>query len=103
MYDIIHYIMRKYELMVVAKSDFPHEDEKKRKALIEKLLTDQEGYTNLKVDDLGKKQLAYEINKQTEGCYILATFEANAIHAGKIEQQVKLTDSVLRYLLTRAD
>ncbi len=97
---IISYIMRTYELMVVVKNDFAHEDEKKRTAFVEKLLTEQQ-YSKLTVDDFGKKELAYEIEKQKEGCYLLATIEAETMNIARLEQQVKLTENVLRYLLTK--
>lgn len=92
--------MRQYELMIVVKKDFPHDDEKKRKAFVEKLLTEQT-YTDLAVEDFGKRELAYEIQKENEGCYLLVTFKADAVDAIRLEQQVKLTEGILRYLLTR--
>ena len=94
--------MRKYELMVVMKKEFPHEDEKKRNEVIEQMLTGQK-IEKLAVSDFGKKQLAYEIKKETEGCYILATFESEAVIISQVEAQVRLMDGVLRYLLTKLD
>ncbi|MCX8008665.1 MAG: 30S ribosomal protein S6 [Patescibacteria group bacterium] len=95
-------LMRQYELMVVVKNDFPHQDEKKRISLVEKLLGGQQ-YKDLVVEDFGKRLLAYPIKKQTEGCYLLAKFSSSQVSVAVIEQQVKLLDSVLRYLLTRTD
>jgi small subunit ribosomal protein S6 len=92
--------MRQYELLVITEPDFPHEDEKKRGELVKRLLTNQE-VSNITVEDWGKKQLAYEINKKTEGCYLLITCETNAFGLKELEAQVKLTPSVVRYLLTR--
>lgn len=93
--------MRTYELMVVMTKDFPHEDEKQRTEAVEKLLVEQK-FSKFSVADLGKKDLAYEIQKETEGCYLLATFEAETIDIKRLDQQVKLTEGILRYLLTRA-
>lgn len=92
--------MRTYELMIVTVPDFPHEDEKKREALVKKLLYEQKT-GNVTTTDLGKKRLAYEIKKLEEGCYFLVTIESETINAAKIEQQVKLEPVILRYLLTR--
>jgi small subunit ribosomal protein S6 len=95
-------IMRTYELMIVMTPDFPHEDEKKRVELVSKLLYEQQT-KSVVIADLGKKRLAYEIKKLNDGCYLLVTIECDAINAAKIEQQVKLSPAVLRYLLTRRE
>ena len=94
--------MQKYELMLVTTADFPHEDEKKRTDLVKKLLSDQT-ISDLVIVDMGKKHLAYEIQKKTEGCYFLVTFAGEGVNIGAIEQQVKLQLMVLRYLLTKKD
>lgn len=90
--------MRQYELMVVAKHDIPREDEKKRRKIVESLLSGQE-HEELTVEDFGKRNLAYPIKKQTEACYLLARFKAKRIEIAKIEQRAKMSDTVLRYLL----
>lgn len=92
--------MRQYELIVITEPTFPHEDDKKRAELIQRLLANQE----LKIvseENWGKKKLAYEINKKDEGCYFLVTFNSDSFNAKAIEQQVKLTPSVVRYMVTR--
>lgn len=91
--------MRTYELMLVVNPSFPHDDEKKSKELVDKLLADQD-VNDLKVEVWGKKQLAYEIKKQTEAVYLLATFQANHADSQKLEQKIKLQSDVIRYLLT---
>lgn len=94
--------MRKYELMLVVVPTFPQEDEKKRTELVEKLLNDQE-ITDLAINVWGKRQLAYEIKKQTEALYIVVTFQSNQVNAAKLEQKIKLQTEVIRYLLTRLE
>lgn len=98
-HDIISYIMRTYELMLVVNPSFPHDDEKKSKELVDKLLADQD-VSDLKVEVWGKKQLAYEIKKQTEAVYLLATFQSAHADSQKLEQKIKLQSDVIRYLLT---
>lgn len=88
---------RQYELMVIVKTTFPYDDEKKRSDLLEKLVG--ETATIVEHTLLGKKGLAYPIQKQGEGAYILATVEGT-IQVGDIEKQVRLGEDVLRYLLT---
>lgn len=92
--------MRQYELLVITEPDFPHEDEKKRLELVNRLLVNQK-FTNLEVTDWGKKKLAYEIRKKDEGCYILIVFVSDAVDLAALDKQVKLTPVLMRYLLTR--
>lgn len=92
--------MRKYELMIVLKPTFEHGTEKVRTELVNRLLTGQT-IEDLKIEDLGKKDLAYEIQKLNKGVYLLVNFQANAVDLARLEQQVKLTEDVMRYLLTK--
>jgi small subunit ribosomal protein S6 len=92
--------MRMYELMIVLKPTFQHDSEKTRTELVTRLLADQT-VDGLQIEDYGKKDLAYEIQKQTKGAYLLVHFKAQAVNLVKLEQQVKLTEDVMRYLLTK--
>lgn len=94
--------MRKYELMLVVNPSFPQDDEKKRKELVHSLLADQH-LQDLEVEVWGKKQLAYEIKKQTEAIYLVVTFQARQVDSAKLEQKIKLQSEVIRYLLTRKE
>ena len=50
-----------------------------------------------------ERKLAYEINKQKRGTYIIAYFTAPARPVAPIERDVKLSEDVLRVLITKAD
>ena len=56
-----------------------------------------------KIDRWGRRKLAYEIDRQREGYYVM--MEANIDPEGlpEIERNLKLNSSVLRYLVIRAD
>jgi small subunit ribosomal protein S6 len=88
--------------MVVVNTEFPENDEKKQKELVQKLIGDQK-ISDLSVEFWGKRQLAYEVKKQTEGIYLLATFHSEGVKVGMLEQQAKLNPQILRYLLTRKE
>jgi small subunit ribosomal protein S6 len=94
--------MQMYELMLILTPQTAIDDEKKQETLVKKLLNDQE-ITNLELEVWGKRTLAYEIKKQTEGIYLIATFEGKQIQVGKLEQQIKLQTDVIRYLLTKKE
>jgi len=82
--------------MVLVRSDFPVEDEGKRNGLLQKLVG--EGKI-VEVTVLGKKPLAYPIQKQKEGIYLVVRIEASDIRVSTIEKESRLTNEVLRYIL----
>lgn len=49
----------------------------------------------------GRRRLAYQIDGQREGHYVLIRAAINADHIDELETELKLFDSVLRYLLVR--
>lgn len=51
------------------------------------------------VEEWGKRRLAYPINYETEGYYIVAQFEANETLPAEIERVLNITDGVLRSLI----
>lgn len=52
------------------------------------------------VDEWGKRKLAYEIDDQTEGYYVLYTFEAKPDFPAEFDRVLKITDGVMRSLIT---
>ncbi|MBQ3265343.1 MAG: 30S ribosomal protein S6 [Ruminococcus sp.] len=67
----------------------------KFKALIEKHATLQS------VDEWGKRKLAYLINKESEGYYVLMNFESEAEFPAELDRIYKITDGVIRSLIIR--
>lgn len=51
----------------------------------------------------GTKRLAYEIDDQKEGVYYLSTFAAEAAFPAELERVLKITEGVMRFLVTRKD
>ena len=52
------------------------------------------------VDAWGKRKLAYEIDDQTEGYYVLYTFAAEPAFPAELDRVFKITDGVMRSLIT---
>ena len=55
------------------------------------------------VDTWGKKRLAYEIDDQRDGYYVLINFSADAEFPRELERNLKNMDDVMRYLVVRTD
>ena len=94
--------MNKYELVVVVSAKL---EEEERAAEIEKVsnLVTRFGGTITDVEEWGKKKLAYEIQKMKEGYYYFIQFDANADSPAQIESNVRIMESVIRYLCVRKD
>jgi len=54
-----------------------------------------------KMEDWGKRRLAYEINKLYEGFYTLYNFRAESPVLGELDRQLRLDETVLRHLIVR--
>ena len=94
--------MNKYELALVLS---PVIDDEARAAEFKKAtdLIERFGGTVEKVDDWGKRRLAYEIQKVNEGYFSFTTFEAPATTPAEMESRLRIMENVLRYLITRKD
>src|SRR3989304_3537722 len=87
-----------YELMVVTTAVSSTDP---ILAKIEKSVKEAEA-SNLKVEKLGKKVLAYPIAKQQEGEYVLFNFEAPPEAISVISKMLRLErEAILRYLILR--
>lgn len=94
--------MNNYELALVLTAKV--EDEA-RIALLERV---KEYITRFKgeikdVDEWGRKQLAYEIQKMREGYYYFIHFSAEPEAPAQIEENIRIIDGVLRFLIVRQD
>lgn len=56
-----------------------------------------------KIDRWGRKKLAYEIQKQREGYYVLFEAEIDTKNLNDLELNLRLSANILRYLLVRPD
>ena len=71
------------------------------KALTEKFkaLIEANG-TMESVNEWGKRKLAYDINYESEGYYVLYTFESKPDFPAELDRVFKITDGVMRSLTT---
>ena len=87
-----------YELMIVATTG----GAESLLSRVEKFLKEAEA-GDLKVNKLGRKQLAYPIKKQTEAEYIVLNFEAEGVNLKSITDKLRLEqEDLLRYMVISA-
>lgn len=94
--------MRQYELMLILE---PEVDERTVAPSLEKLLSviTTGGGSVDKIDIWGKRRLAYEIAKRSEGLYAVVNMTATPALAQELDRQLGLNEAVLRTKLLRAD
>ena len=90
--------MNKYELAVVVSANIEDEE---RAAVVDKCkaLVERFGGTITGVDDWGKKKLAYPINYEADGYYVLINFRAEESFPAELDRVINITDGVLRSLI----
>ena len=94
-------ITGKYEVLYIID---PAQGEEGIAALVEKFkaMVEAEG-TLSNVDEWGKRRLAYPINDLTEGYYVLMNMETNPAFPAELERVMKITDGILRCLVTAVE
>jgi small subunit ribosomal protein S6 len=94
--------VRDYELMVVLDPNLDDAAIDAMNTRIQTLAT-QRGGTIEHVDTWGRRRLAYPIGRYRDGVYILYRMQLPPNAAAEIERALKLTESVIRHLLVRAE
>lgn len=94
--------MRKYEVMFAIQ---PRIDEEAKKALVERFTAIlAEGAQDTEVKDLGKKQLAYEINDFTDAYYYLVTITSETDASTKeFDRLAKINTDIIRHMVVRLE
>jgi small subunit ribosomal protein S6 len=94
--------MHQYELMVILD---PELDERTVAPSLDKFLgvIRADGGTIDKVDIWGKRRLAYEINKKSEGIYAVVDMTDTAASTIELDRQLKLSEAVMRTKVLRAE
>ena len=94
--------MHQYELMVILD---PTVDERTVAPSLDKFLNviRNGGGTVDNVDIWGRRRLAYEINKKTEGIYAVVNLKAKPTDVVELDRQLRISEAVMRTKVLRAD
>src|SRR4030067_2967223 len=94
--------MKKYETIFILNPDL---EEEQTLSAIEKakgIITQANGEI-LKVEDWGKRKLAYEVKKKPKGHYILIHFLGSPALLSELERNFRVMDAVIKYQSVRLD
>lgn len=94
--------MRNYEVAFIAAPTLTPEE---LDAFIAQMQTVVEGKSGrvVKVDNWGKKSLAYKIKKYRDGYYVILTVEADGAIIAELERRFRVADHVIRFISVRID
>ncbi len=92
--------LRPYEILLIID---PRPTEEEVTELLTRLqdTLKELGASVQRVDNWGKRRLAYEIRKQREATYVVVELLAEAATVKEFERQLKLNETVLRFLSVR--
>ena len=93
---------RTYEVMYIVDPETPADKLTKLNTAVGNLI-EKEGGTVVRMDDGGKRTLAYPIKKKTEGFYILFEIQGSGQEIAELERRMRVNDMIIRYITVRVD
>ena len=94
--------MRSYEIMFIVNPSTPEEEIDKINSQLEGIITSGGGKVE-KIEKMGKRRLAYDIDKHREGFYVLFVIAANGDIIKECERRLRVMDAVIKYITVRTD
>ena len=94
--------MKRYETLFIVQIDLPIDE---LNSIIERyraIVTALKG-TVIKVEKWGKRKLAYEIKKQSNGFYVLLDFAGKSAIIDELERNFKIDDKILKFMTIMKD
>jgi small subunit ribosomal protein S6 len=93
---------RRYETMIVLRTDLQEAGVKEQAERVRKLLETQGAIVGA-IHEWGLRELAYAIQKERRGYYVLVEYTGPATAVAELERTLKLSDFVLRFVSIRQD
>jgi len=94
--------MRNYEIMFIVNPNVVEDEIDKINSQVEGIITTGGG-TVVKIEKMGKRRLAYPVEKFRDGSYVLFTITAKGDVIKETERRLRVMDAVIKYLTVRMD
>src|SRR5438034_4830305 len=94
--------MRNYEIMFIVNPNAVEDEIDKINAQLEAVITSGGGQIQ-KIEKMGKRRLAYEVDRLREGYYVLFATAANGDIVKECERRLRVMDAVIKYITVRVD
>lgn len=96
-------MQRPYELIFIVQIDPNEEVIRASIDQVQQWVEEDDNGSVTRADHWGRRKLAYEVDGQREGYYVLFDANIEGDHLDELEQNLKLSAEVLRYLLIRKE
>ena len=93
---------RIYEVMFIIDAGASDEDVTRLSDSLQQIITDQGG-TITKNEIMGRRSLAYPIDRKNEGIYVLFEIEGTGREIAELERRMRVNDQIIRYITVRVD
>lgn len=93
--------MKKYEVMFIV--DIANEEVIQAAVKLVQDTIVRIGGTVIKVDEWGKRHLAYEVKHQNEGYYVVIDFEADPSQIAELDRIIKIHEEIIRHIIVKQD
>ena len=93
---------RVYEVVFIVDTGTPEDEAKGLVESLQKIVTDQGGAI-ARAEFMGRRQLAYRIDRKTDGNYWLFEIEGTGSEIAELERRMRVSDAIVRYLTVRVD
>src|SRR5689334_16612987 len=93
---------REYETIYILRPNTPNEGVSEVNTRIKNVIESMGGKV-IKVDNWGKRRLAYEVAKERKGIYLYWQYLAQPGVVEECERNLRMLDNVIRYLTTKVD
>ncbi len=94
--------MTNYEIMFIVKATLDEATIKGIAKDVEKLLTDSKSKV-IEFKEMGRKKLAYEINKEVSGFYYLINASATHDAIREFDRKLRINENILRHLILKKE
>lgn len=93
---------RLYEVMFIVRPDLAEEEADKLIAGFESTVTSGGGAVKT-TEKMGRRKLAYDVRKFSDGNYVLLTIEAGGAVVAELERRLRVTEPVIKFITVRID
>ncbi len=95
-------MMTNYEIMFIVKATLDDAALNNIVKDVQKIITDNKSKV-IEFKDLGRKKLAYPINKEVSGFYYLMTVETSHSIIQEFDRKLRINENILRHLILKKE
>jgi len=93
---------RVYEVMYIVAPETADDDVTKLNDSITQII-EKEGGSIVRLDNMGRRKMAYPIKKKTDGHYVLFEIEGSGSEIAELERRMRVNDAIIRFVTVRVD